>query len=311
MLDVGSTLLAVTGPTHAPSAPRLITVANVVRAHTNSPEPAAWVDLSANAGIHNLGGPLAWAGSFTSATGADYPRRDLRARHQRHMAMTVQTRTAIQKNVEIQTEDLEKTRRVHAAETDERSRETTGSATTTTVLSSSTTHSRYTHRAAGSKTCSSSERPKNRGYPANRKKQSPQCSKSPLVLSLMVTRVARALAFTWDALGAQHDLLIQRERVFGEEHRDVLSTAYELAELLDQRGRHEQARDLFEDALGRRWLLGENHPDTRATADELTAEPGHTCTLGHDRRWYVRRGWREPCLHTRCWTDGLTAWDVC
>ncbi|MCK9879019.1 serine/threonine-protein kinase [Frankia sp. Ag45/Mut15] len=106
--------------------------------------------------------------------------------------------------------------------------------------------------------------------PSPASSSAPPFPPSLLALSSVVARLARAVTFTWDALSAQHDLLAQRERILGRDHPDALSTAYELAELLDQRGEREQARDLFEDVLiRRRRALGAQHADTRTSADSL------------------------------------------
>jgi ornithine cyclodeaminase/alanine dehydrogenase-like protein (mu-crystallin family) len=61
--------------------------------------------------------------------------------------------------------------------------------------------------------------------------------------------------------------------VLGEDHRDTLASASNLAADLRALGDHQAARELDEDTLARsRRALGEDHPDTLASADNLAAD---------------------------------------
>ena len=50
--------------------------------------------------------------------------------------------------------------------------------------------------------------------------------------------------------------------MLGEDHPDTLRTANNLAVDLRNLGEHQAARELDEDILARRRVLGEDHPDT-------------------------------------------------
>jgi hypothetical protein len=61
--------------------------------------------------------------------------------------------------------------------------------------------------------------------------------------------------------------------VLGEDHRDSLISANNLAIDLGDLGQHEMARLLDEDTLApRRRTLGEDHDDTRKAASHLAAD---------------------------------------
>jgi len=86
------------------------------------------------------------------------------------------------------------------------------------------------------------------------------------------------------------DTLARRRRVLGEDHPDTLASAdglalslravgglpgtlpasaSNLAVIVGHRGEHRAARELGEDTLARRRVLGEDHPDTLAAAFQL------------------------------------------
>jgi hypothetical protein len=63
------------------------------------------------------------------------------------------------------------------------------------------------------------------------------------------------------------DTLARRRRILGGDHPDTLTSASNLAMLLDRLGEHQAARELAEDTLARRRRVpGDDHPDTRASA---------------------------------------------
>jgi hypothetical protein len=87
----------------------------------------------------------------------------------------------------------------------------------------------------------------------------------------------------------EEDTLARRRRVLGEDHPDTLArrqrpgphlravgghpgtvtSADKLAISVTRRGEHQAARELGEDTLARRRVLGEDHPDTLSTASGL------------------------------------------
>ncbi|MCK9878980.1 hypothetical protein MXD59_25015 [Frankia sp. Ag45/Mut15] len=62
-------------------SPQLITIANLVRAYTNSPDPATWSTLLEKAGINTLDDLLSWAEGFTPTPGTEDLRRTLNDNH--------------------------------------------------------------------------------------------------------------------------------------------------------------------------------------------------------------------------------------
>ncbi len=69
------------------------------------------------------------------------------------------------------------------------------------------------------------------------------------------------------------DTLARRRRDLGEDHPDTLTSASNLAMLLDRLGEPQAARELADDILAlRRRVLGEDHPDTLTAAFHLVCE---------------------------------------
>jgi Tetratricopeptide repeat len=61
--------------------------------------------------------------------------------------------------------------------------------------------------------------------------------------------------------------------VLGDDHRNTLAPAGNLAADLRQLGEHQAARELDEDTLARRpRVLGEDHPETRRSARNLAID---------------------------------------
>ena len=113
------------------------------------------------------------------------------------------------------------------------------------------------------------------------------------------TRLAaayRAAGRAGEAIPLFEQVLADRQRVLGEEHRDTLSSWNNLASAYRAAGRFGEAIPLYEATLadGER-VLGEEHPDTLNSRSNLASAFYQAAgRLGQAIPLYERNTWRDP-----------------
>lgn len=91
-------------------SPQLITIANLVRAYTNSPDPATWSTLLEKAGINTLDDLLSWAEGFTPTPGTEDLKRTLNDNHNQQITALKATAQSAQDALQREIAELTRAR---------------------------------------------------------------------------------------------------------------------------------------------------------------------------------------------------------
>uniref|UniRef100_UPI003703DB7D hypothetical protein n=2 Tax=Candidatus Frankia nodulisporulans TaxID=2060052 RepID=UPI003703DB7D len=95
---------------YLPHSPHLITLANLVRAYTNSPDPATWSTLLEKAGINTLDDLLSWAEGFTPTPGTEDLKRTLNDNHNHQITALKATAQSAQDALQREIAELTRAR---------------------------------------------------------------------------------------------------------------------------------------------------------------------------------------------------------